>query len=306
MFKKIRIPVLLCAFMLLGLILWANTPDSLTIHAEEKGNVLKTVEEDTRSLSAYFSVSKIILTLIILALTYLFVKIITGILKIWAERNTRNRVTIKGLIPLAAVIIWVASLTFILVAVFSPPMASLIAFAASVGVAVGFAAQDLLKNVFGGIVIIFDKPFQIGDKIEIGNDYGEVVSIGLRSTRIVTPDDSLVSVPNLEVMNQAVSNANAGEGNCQVVTELFFHPGINIREMKRLCFEAAQVSKHIYLNKPVNVIVLHEKVGSRIMLKVRIKAYVNDIRNEFIFKSELTELLTARFSDEIPLLKIDE
>jgi len=176
-------------------------------------------------------------------------------------------------------------------------MASILAFSASIGVAVGFASQDLLKNIFGGIVIIFDKPFQIGDKIQIGNYYGEIVAIGLRSTRLVTSDDNLVSVPNSDVMNSAVANANAGEENCQVVTEIFLPLTCDINKIRTFAVETAQVSKHIYLNKPIHVLFFQENIGHKLVLKVKIKAYVNDIRNEFAFKSEITEVLTKEFSD---------
>ena len=60
--------------------------------------------------------------------------------------------------------------------------------------------MSLLKNLFGGLILVYDQPFQVGDKIRVGGTYGEVKSIGLRSTRIVTPDDNLVSVPNAQVV----------------------------------------------------------------------------------------------------------
>ena len=260
-------------------------------------SLIDEIGTETKSLSDYFSVSKILIAVVIIVLTYIFLRIISLILSAWAERNTKHRVTIKGLIPLIRVILWAGSLTFILVAVFRPPLASILAFAASVGVAVGFAAQDLLKNIFGGIVIIFDKPFQIGDKVQIGNYYGEVVGIGLRSTQLVTSDDNLVSVPNSEVMNMPVANANSGEDNCQVVTEIFLPLSCDIHKVRQYAVEVTQVSKHIYLNKPVNVLFFQENIGHKVMLKVKVKAYVNDIRNEFAFKSEITELLTREFSD---------
>jgi len=175
-------------------------------------------------------------------------------------------------------------------------MASILALSASVGVAVGFASQDFLKNIFGGIIIIIDKPFQIGDKVQIGNYYGEIIGIGLRSTRMTTPDDSMVSVPNAEIMNHSVSNANSGEENCQVVTELYLPLTADITKVKQSAIEAAQVSKFIYLNKPITVLFFQENIGHKIMLKLKVKAYVNDIRNEFAFKSELTEVLTNEFS----------
>ena len=259
--------------------------------------LLNDINAETKSLSNYFSASKIIVTIIILGLTYLFLRLLSLVLGVWAERNIKHRVTIKGLIPLLSVIAWAGSLTFILVAVFKPPIESIVAFSATVGVAVGFAAQDLLKNIFGGIVIIFDKPFQIGDKVRIGNYYGEIVGIGLRSTRMVTSDDNLVSVPNLDVMNMPVANANSGEENCQVVTELYLPLTCDMNRVRDFAIEAAQVSKFIYLNKKIAVLFFQENIGHKIMLKVKIKAYVNDIRNEFAFMSEITEVLTREFSD---------
>jgi len=254
------------------------------------------VSSETKALSGNISTSAILISIVIVILTYLFLRILSALLSIWAERRTKHRVTIKGFIPLIRILVWTASISFIITAVFKPPMASILALSASVGVAVGFASQDFLKNIFGGIIIIIDKPFQIGDKVQIGNYYGEIIGIGLRSTRMTTPDDSMVSVPNAEIMNHSVSNANSGEENCQVVTELYLPLTADITKVKQSAIEAAQVSKFIYLNKPITVLFFQENIGHKIMLKLKVKAYVNDIRNEFAFKSELTEVLTNEFS----------
>ncbi|MBI9066156.1 MAG: mechanosensitive ion channel [Salinivirgaceae bacterium] len=257
--------------------------------------IVNKVEKETQSLKAYFSATKIIISLIIILLTFSFLKLTSALLSVWAERNTKYRVTLKGFIPIIRIVVWVGAFSFIIVAVFRPPMASIFAVSASIGVAVGFAAQDLLKNIFGGIIIVIDKPFQIGDKVQLGNYYGEVVGIGLRSTRIVTPDDSLVTVPNSDVMSQSVSNANAGEENCQVVTVLYLPLSADLQKVKQSALEAAQVSKYIYLNKPIAVLFFQEQIGHKIMLKVKVKAYVNDIRNEFAFMSDVTQTLTNEF-----------
>jgi small-conductance mechanosensitive channel len=251
---------------------------------------------ETRALSDYFSFPKLVLTLIIIALTYLFLRVVSGLLNVWGERTTRHRVTIKGFIPVIRIVIWIGAFSFIIVAIFHPPMASVLAISASIGVAVGFAAQDLLKNIFGGIIIIIDKPFQIGDKIQIGAHYGEVTGIGLKSTRLVTPSDNLVTVPNAEVMSQAVANANSGEENCQVVTVIYLPLNADIGHIKKIALETAQVSQYVFVNKPVVVLFSQENVGQRVLLKVKVKAYVNDLRNEFQFQSEVTEVLTREFT----------
>jgi len=305
--KKLQLILVMGTMLLVGtvdtVVAQPDTLQSDTISSNE--GLIAEMSSQTRALSDYFSFPKILLTLLIIALTYLFLRIVSGLLTVWGERTTRHRVTIKGFIPVIRIVVWIGAISFIIVAIFRPPMASVLALSASIGVAVGFAAQDLLKNIFGGIIIIIDKPFQIGDKIQIGSHYGEVTGIGLRSTRLVTPSDNLVSVPNAEVMSQAVANANSGEENCQVVTEIYLPLNADIGRIRKTALEAAQVSRYVFLNKPIVVLFSQVDVGQRVLMKVKVKAYVNDLRNEFLFQSEITEVLTKEFasfySDADPL-----
>ncbi len=152
-------------------------------------------------------------------------------------------------------------------------------------------------------MLLFDRPFQVGDKIETGKYYGEVLEIGLRATRIVTPDDSVVSVPNLELMNTAVSNANSGELNCQVVAEIYLPIDVDTRKARKIAIESAQVSRYIYLEKPIVVVFFNEVKERRSYLKMRLKAYVMDIRYEFAFKSDMTEIVIRELLAEGVLKK---
>lgn len=241
------------------------------------------------SISDLISLSKIFWAIIFIVIGYFSIKLISKALEIFAERSTTYRITIKSFIPVIKILGWLLLIFTVIAAVFKPPAATLLAFSASVGVAIGFASQDILKNIFGGIMILFDRPFKSGDKIEVGNYYGEVVEIGLRSTRITTPDDNLVSIPNSEIMNKAVSNANAGEANCQVVAEIYLPIDADTIMARKVATEAAQVSKYIYLNKPIVIIFTNEFKEKQSILKMKVKAYVLDIRDEFKFKSEMTE-----------------
>jgi len=74
------------------------------------------------------------------------------------------------------------------------------------GLAVALAAQDTIKNFFGSMMILLDKPFQIGDRIILGGHDGPVEEVGFRSTKIRTLDGHLVSVPNSVVVNEMVQN----------------------------------------------------------------------------------------------------
>jgi len=76
-----------------------------------------------------------------------------------------------------------------------------------VGIAGSFAAKDSLANLFGGIFIIRDAPYKIGDFIILDSgERGRVVKIGLRSTRLLTRDDVEVTLPNLYIANSKVVN----------------------------------------------------------------------------------------------------
>ena len=83
------------------------------------------------------------------------------------------------------------------------------AIIASLGIAgltIGFAARDALSNLISGILIFLDRPFVIGDLIEIEDNYGKVERITLRSTRVVTKDGKMLAVPNAEVINKTVAS----------------------------------------------------------------------------------------------------
>jgi MscS family membrane protein len=254
------------------------------MHAPDVGNII--------------SVGKIFWALIFIFAGYFIIKAISGILKIISERKPAYKTGIRRLLPIIKIVGWSFVVYIIISGIFQPPSETIFAFFASVGVAIGFASQDLLKNIFGGFMILFDKPFQIGDKIESGKHYGEVIEIGLRSTRVVTPDDSIVTIPNSEMMNQAISNANSSDNNCQVVAEFFLPVTIDTRRVRQIAVEAAQVSRYVYLNKPIYVEYSNVLVPKGSFLKMRLKAYVLDVRYEFHFQSEMTEIVLKELHKE--------
>ncbi len=269
-------------------------PSSVTVDSVARKVVSITTPPAVKDVSIY----KIVWSVLIFGLGYFIIRFLTQLVELIGERSTNYRIMIKGFVPVVRIIGWIVVIFVIIAGVLQPRIEAVLALTASVGVAVGFASQDILKNIFGGVIILLDAPFKVGDKIEIGSHYGEVVEIGLRSTRIVTPDDSLVSIPNGELMNQSVSNSNAGELNCQVVAEIYLPLDIDTERVRSIAQEAAQTSRYIFLNKPIAVLFFNEVKERRPYYKMRLKAYVMDIRYEFIFKSELTEIVIRELLHE--------
>lgn len=109
---------------------------------------------------------------------------------------------LKIFVILGGIIQLIASLTG------SAP-AQIIAPLAVGGLAVGLAAQDTIKNFFGSVMLIIDKPFTLGELVDIGTHTGVVESLGLRSTRLRSPEGHLVTVPNGDLANRAIRNIGA-------------------------------------------------------------------------------------------------
>lgn len=249
----------------------------------------------------------ILLSLLVILVMFYVIKAIVWILEASSEQNATRRLVFKRVIPVVRVVLWSVAIYVILANVFSVSAGQLVTASAAVGVAVGFAAQDVLKNIFGGIIILLDKPFQVGDKINVGGTYGEVVSIGLRSTRITTPDDNLVSVPNAQVVDGQVANANAGALDCQVVTDLYLPGWVDVAKAKRIAYNAAANSEFVFLDKPI-VVLVKDEFKETFLTHLVVKAYVIDTRYEPRFASDVTEMAKIEFLREgmlQPLIGLD-
>jgi len=281
--------------------------DTVYIKEDSEAGSEEEVDENKgiSKIGEIISFRKIFWAIIFLIFSYFMIRISVFILESFAERSTRYRFILKSISPFIKILGWFLAIFIVIQGIFQPPRATLMAFFASVGIAIGFAAQDILKNIFGGIMILFDRPFQVGDKIQVGEHYGEVKEIGLRSTRIVTKDDSMISVPNAEVVNTAVSNSNTGEANCQVVAEIYLPIDVDTNSARQLAMEAARVSRYVYLNKPIQVLFINEVKQRRSYLKMRLKAYVSDIRYEFSFQSDMTEIVMTEMLKEGLIAKED-
>ena len=235
-------------------------------------------------------------SLLVLVVFNFLIRALLWVLGALSERSAKRRLFYKRLVPIVRIVLWAFAAYLIVRVIFRVDAQGFLAASAAVGVAVGFASQDLLKNLFGGLILVFDQPFQVGDKITVGGTYGEVVSIGLRSTRIVTADDNLVTVPNANMVDQQVANANAGELNCQVVTDFYLPGWVDESKASGIAFEAAASSKYVYLKKPI-VTLVKDEFKETFLTRIRVKAYVLDPRFEFLFQSDVTERARAGFRE---------
>ena len=197
------------------------------------------------------------------------------------------------IIPLAKLLVYAVALYYIIIAVIEPSLTQMIAFSGLFGAAIGFGLKDLFSDIVGGVVIIFEKPYQIGDKVTIGDKSGEVKDIGIRSTRIQTSADELVSVPNFSIFAPPVTSGDPGDLAMMIVIDLLYPPDSDADKAMKILREALVTSKYMIISKKYSYTVLLEDFP--FYKRVRAKGYVNDLRLEFEFKSEVTRRAWAEF-----------
>ncbi len=239
------------------------------------------------------SLTAIFYAILVLVAAYVLVRLSTAVLEALAQRAPRARFFFMMLAPLVRFGVWLGS-SLIILAIFSPSRDTLFAVLASVGIALGLGAQDLVKNIIGGLVILADRPYQLGDRVKIGDAYGEIVHIGLRSTKLVTPDDTRVTIPNSEILSGKVWNANSGVPDCQVVTDLYLPIDTDPVQAMEIGYEAAYSSPYTLLTKPVAIRLL-DAFADNPYLILRVKAYVYDHRHETAFQTDVILRAKAEF-----------
>ena len=240
-----------------------------------------------------FSTFTLINSILIILIAYILIRIITYILVWFSERAGQYRITVKMVIPLLKFTIYGIAIFYILSDILELSSEQLILFGGLLGAGIGFGLKDLFADIIGGIVITIEKPYQVGDKIKIGDYYGEVSDIGIRSTKLVTPDDNLVSAPNYLIFTQAVASANSGTPEMMIVIDLFIDHDSDAYLALKILKEAIITSKYVYVSRKHPFTVLLKEFP--FYTRLRAKAYVNDLRYEFEFESEVTRRAWIEF-----------
>jgi moderate conductance mechanosensitive channel len=217
---------------------------------------------------------------------YVLGRIVTAVLSKISENMSReSRIKVKMIIPAIRFVLYAVAFFYILREIFGIFGPELFLLTGLLGAAIGFGVKDLFADFVGGVVITFEKPYQIGDKINIGNYYGEVTDIGLRATKLVTPDDNTVTTPNSLIFNEAIASGNYGVSEMMVVIDLYIAGESDVKTAMRILRETVVSSKYVYVSEKRPVIMLHKALP--FYTRLRAKAYVNDLRDEFEFESDV-------------------
>lgn len=176
---------------------------------------------------------------------------------------------------------------FLFYAILQPPREMMLAATGSAAVALGLSLKDVVGSVIAGFILLFDRPFQVGDRVTFGDVYGEIRSIGLRAVRLVTLDDNEITIPNNRFMTDVVASANAGALDMMVVMNFHVALDADVKLARDLLREVVVTSRFVYLKKPVTIVVSEVAIAERLAVRLQAKAYVLDLHFEKEFLSDV-------------------
>lgn len=165
-------------------------------------------------------------------------------------------------------------------------------------VAVGFAMKDIAASLMAGVMIMLDRPFQVGDRINFGDYYGDVTAVGLRSVKLQTLDDSTVTIPNNLFFSEMTSCGNSGVLDMQIVVNFYIGIDQDAEKAREIIQDVAANTRFIYLPKPIKVIVSQVVIDSCIALRLCLKAYVLDTKYEKDFETDVTLHVMKLFGEQ--------
>jgi small-conductance mechanosensitive channel len=245
---------------------------------------------------AFFKPDAIPYAIFVIVGTAIAVRLIQRFANASAERVMRHRLAIKQAVTLLGFAAYGVAGVVATGSLFELSAQAIFALSGTLAVAGGFLLKDIAEATVAGVSILISRPFQVGDRISFGGYYGEVKDIGLRSVRLVTLDDNLVSIPSSKFLSDPVASANAGELDCMVVIPFFVSPDADHQRARQIVQDAVLSSRFAYLGKPVNVLIsmrLAEQLGA--VVELTAKAYVFDARHEKNFASDVTDRVLQAF-----------
>lgn len=180
---------------------------------------------------------------------------------------------------------------------------SLVAVVGSAGLAIGLAIQGSLSNIAGGVLILFSKPFLVGDMISTPSGDGTVISIGMIYTRLQTVDNKMIVIPNGTLANGAITNITM-EKDRMLDLEFDVSYDTDLKKVKQLLGELVAGQKPVLKEKEPKVFV-KALAASSVTIGVRMWVLTEDYWDvRWSFVEQVKELFTQN-GIEIPYQQMD-
>ena len=157
--------------------------------------------------------------------------------------------------------------------------------AGALGVGIGFGLQNVVNNFISGLILAFERPIQTGDVIQFGNEWGRVIGIGIRSSKVRTFDGAEIIVPNGDLISQQLTNWTLSDRLRRMEILIGVAYGSDPHQVLDLLKDTAQTHEGILEEPPVMATFLGFGDSS---MNFSLRAWTGDFDNYLAVKSDLT------------------
>ena len=234
--------------------------------------------------------SRILNSFIAALAVYFVIIVMDTFIEVWGTSWAKNRKSgIDAMLPLihklSKVVFIIAGLIFIL-NIWDKDVTGFVAGLGVAGIVLGFALKDSLSNIFGGIAIILDHTYKVGDRIKIDSgESGIVYDIGLRSTKIKTWDNDILVIPNGKMANSKIQNYVQPSIRSRAVIDFGVVYGSDIKKVKDVVMKTIKKVENVIEDPEPSVVFVKMNDFS---LDFKAKFWVENISQRYAAKEKAT------------------
>ena len=177
--------------------------------------------------------------------------------------------------------------------------------AGALGIGIGFGLQNVVSNFASGLILLFERPVRVGDTVVVGGEWGTIRKIGLRSTIMLTFDQSEMIVPNADLVSEKVVNWTLSNPTARFIIEVGVAYGSDIGEVLRIMHEAGAANEFALPDPPPLALFVGFGDSS---LDFELRVWVKEIQNRLQVRSAILADIDRRFREagiEIPFPQRD-
>jgi MscS family membrane protein len=250
-------------------------------------------------------VTQIINSLMALVFIFILARIVDVIIEIWGNtfaKKTKSKVddVILPLFHKASKVVFVIVAILWVLSIWEINITPYLAGAGIIGLVLGFALQDSLKNILGGVSLALDNNFNIGDAVRLeSGDLGTIKDLGLRSTRMLTYDNEVIFIPNGQLANMRIHNYVKPDKRIRKIVEFSVGYGSEPEKVKQIVLQTLKNIKEVH-GDPYMDVIMTEMGDSGLKFQARFWADWENAYAKWIEATEKIYLALNKAGIEIP------
>lgn len=252
---------------------------------------------DLGQLAEFIRWGGVLFSLPAIAIALLFLKVVENTGDRLSERFADRRPTILLLQSAVRFGVYFATIALTVSLSIRLDSTALTVIGGALAFAIGFAMRDLVAALIAGITIMFDRPFQVGDRVHYAGQYGDIIKIGLRSVRMNTLDDNVVTIPNNKVLTDVTVASTYGSIEMQVAMDFYIGADQDARRARELILEACLTSPYVFLRRPVSILAKQALLQECVAVHLKARPYVFDSKYEKAFETDVHLRVLDAFRD---------